>query len=245
MSVIEDFKQHAISVFPNEAVGVVKGGKYIPLDNKSQDPSMSFVVNADIFDNDDVTEILHTHTDGTFRPSYDDMRTQISLGIPMGIMGMYGDTENDEYNFSKVHYLGNLRGDYLGLPYIFGINDCYTLVRNWYYTHRDIELLDFPRRWEFWKTQNLLIDNVSLAGFKEISVNEVEAGDVFFCTFHGYGKYPVHMGVYVGDNTIEHHPSRNMPVDYQSLSKREPIQRYIPSITQWYRYVGFNGGRNG
>lgn len=244
MSILDDFQKHAKSVFPNEAVGIVKGDKYIPLENKSQDPTVTFAVNSNVLD-DDVTEILHTHTDGTFRPSYDDMRTQISLGIPMGIMGMYGDIENNEYNFSKIYYIGNLRADYLGLPYIFGINDCYSLVRNWYYTHKNIELIDFPRRWEFWKTQNLLMDNVLLAGFKEISVNEVETGDVFFCTFHGYGKNPVHMGVYVGDNLIEHHPSSNRPVDFQSLSRKEPIQRYLPSITHWFKYIGFNNGFKG
>lgn len=238
MSVIEDFKEHAKREFPKEAVGIVKNGQYIPLENKSSDPTVAFVTNFDIFD-DDVTEILHSHTDGTFRPSYDDMKTQISLGIPMGIVGMYGDIESNEYNFSKPYYVGNLRADYLGLPYIFGINDCYSLVRNWYYTNKNIELIDFPRRWEFWKTQNLLMDNVLSAGFKEISINEVDTGDVFFCTFHGYGKNPVHMGVYVGDNMIEHHPSTNRAIDFQSLSKKEPIQRYMPSITHWFKYIGF------
>lgn len=238
MSIIEDFKEHAKSVFPNEAVGAVKAGVYVPLENKSPDPAVTFIVDSNIFDSDDVTEILHTHTDGSIRPSYDDMKSQIALGIPMGIMGMYGDMENDEYSFSKIYYIGNLRADYLGLPYIFGINDCYSLVRNWYYTHRNIELLDFPRRWEFWKNENLLIDNAEKAGFKRISENEVEIGDVFFCTFHGYGKNPVHMGVYVGDNMIAHHPSNNKPVDFSRLSLKEPIQRYMPSITHWYKYVG-------
>lgn len=240
---INDFKEHAKKMFPYECVGVIKNGKYVPLENKSEHPLDTFVADIDILNDEDITEILHTHTDGSIRPSYEDMRSQISVGLPMGIMGVYYDDESNEYRFTKINYLGKLQKDYLGLPYIFGINDCYSLVRNWYYTHKGIELLDFPRRWEFWKTENLLIDNAHKAGFKQISINEVEKGDVFFCTLHSYSKFPVHMGVLADDNIIEHHPSGNKAIDFTRLSLRENIQRYLPSITHWFRYVGSQGAK--
>lgn len=240
MGVIEEFKEYAKTQFPKEAVAVIKNGKLITLENKSNVPTENFYVSSDIYD-EDITEILHTHTDGNIRPSYDDMKTQIAFGVPMGILAMFYDDDTKDYNFSKVHYIGNLRADYLGLPYIFGINDCYSLVRNYYKTHKNIELMDFPRRWEFWKTENLLINNAKEAGFKEISANEVEVGDVFFCTFHGVSRYPIHMGVLAEKGIMVHHPSNRQPINYSCLSVKEKIDRYLPSITHWMRYVGNEG----
>lgn len=236
--VLEDFKEHCKQSFPHEAVGILKGGKYVPLKNSSENPTENFFLsNSDIIEEDDVTALLHSHTDGSVRPSYEDMKTQISIGIPMGIMGVYNDYENNAFNFTRIEWLGVFKNDYLGLPYIFGINDCYSLVRNWFYKHKKIELMDFPRRWEFWNIENIFLNNLALAGFKEITINEAEPGDVFLCTFHNIAHIPIHCGVLVEDDMIEHHTSLMRPVNYSMKSVREPAHRYLSSMSHFARYV--------
>lgn len=93
MSYIEDIKKHAISCWPEEMVGYLKGGVFHPLKNVSKTPkerySLStkdklFVLNLG------VDYLVHSHPVLDNNPSDADLVAQRSTKIPFMIIGTDG-----------------------------------------------------------------------------------------------------------------------------------------------------------
>ena len=88
-TVHEQAKAHCAKAFPNEAVGIVKGGAYVELQNRSRTPDQDIMLN-----DDDLLEVagadafFHSHpgTDALGCPSETDMVYQQQLGIPFLVM---------------------------------------------------------------------------------------------------------------------------------------------------------------
>ena len=108
-------------------------------------------------------------------------------------------------------------------PFQHGITDCYSLIRDYFRTQRDIPLDEFPRDWEWWLEDgvNLYEQNFRSQGFEVIGAEDVQEGDCFLAQI----RSPVinHAGVYVGNGLILHqlgmrggystaHPSCKQPV---------------------------------
>lgn len=92
----------------------------------------------------------------------------------------------------------------LGLPFIAGKQDCFTLTINFFKQNFDIDIPNFarPTDWDADKL-NLIPKLFPLAGFERVDTWELQPGDVL-ATAVGSSN-PNHFVIYVGDNTLLHH----------------------------------------
>jgi len=111
----------------------------------------------------------------------------------------------------------------LGRPFVHGIWDCYSLVRDWHASEHGIIIPEYPRAHLWWRPEdgyeggNMYEEGFVEAGFKRVIRSSPLPGDCFICRL----KSPVlnHAGVYLGNDTILHHPGG-------SLSLRSPASRW-------------------
>jgi cell wall-associated NlpC family hydrolase len=91
-------------------------------------------------------------------------------------------------------------------PFVYGKQDCYTLLRNFYIDNFGITLPNFARPKFFWKHGlNLYMDGYSKIGFEllECHPSEYQAGDVVLCAIDS--QTANHVGVLVDSGKILHH----------------------------------------
>lgn len=94
---------------------------------------------------------------------------------------------------------------YLGRPFVFGVTDCYTLVRDFYKNEFGIELTNYARYDGWWNDGlNLYVDNIRKEGFFLLQQGEeLRYGDVILMCLSS--PVPSHAAIYVGNNKVLHH----------------------------------------
>lgn len=202
--------------YPNEAVIGITKRKAIPLINIHPEPKERFSVDPEEFYQHDFIGLVHSHTNIEYKPegvlswhictpSKMDLTTQNNLDIPFGIIGYDGE------NFSDIHWFPDYDTPIESRPFIYGIFDCYGVVKYWYKHNRDIILKDVPRDFDDAEinslVQSLLIDDI---GFIEVDkFRELEVGDVIALAIGS--KVINHLAVYIGDGRILHHLIDRIP----------------------------------
>jgi cell wall-associated NlpC family hydrolase len=162
------------------------------------------------------------------------MKSQIASGVPWIIAGY--DPRGGMWHF-------NCWGDHtldlpiLGRPFVHGIEDCYTLIRKWWWQNKEVKLSEYPRN-DFWWTSmedvqdDLYVKNFETEGFQQFwpsSPADLQPGDVFL--FKLASKQYNHGGVFDGNGLIQHHaPGR--------LSEDTPVGPYFRRIDMWLRRDG-------
>lgn len=106
------------------------------------------------------------------------------------------------YEFFPSRYFENR--PLLGRPFIHGIFDCFTVVKDWFITKQGIDLFwNNQRPFGWWETQDsLYLENATAAGFVP-QVGVVKPGDVL--TFAFGGSVVNHAAIYLGNGKILHH----------------------------------------
>lgn len=91
-----------------------------------------------------------------------------------------------------------------GRPFIHGIFDCFTLLKDWFIQEHKIDLVwNLQRPFGWWETvDSLYLKNARLAGF-EPQVGLLQVGDVLL--FALQGSTVNHAAIYLGNNRILHH----------------------------------------
>ena len=202
------FKQYFISKFPEEAVGYLKGGEFFPLENLAADKLHSFEVDPSFILNEPEL-LLHSHVTGhevqepghdPRAPSFTDLQYQIATDIEWGICVTDGQTCDDPITWGNPKNRPALEGR----DFIFNIQDCLSLLQDWMYAERGVELPNEPRH-PFWASdgQNYMEDLHEKYGFVKVNVSELQRGDVLFYKV----RTPVvnHLGIYLGDNQVLSH----------------------------------------
>jgi proteasome lid subunit RPN8/RPN11 len=220
--VAEAAYNHAASVYPQEAAGIVEGGTYVPLANRSTTPGEDVRLSDDELIRVAQAEVFfHSHPDALGVPSEHDMIYQRQLGIPFVVMCLptydcfaWGDTLQ--------------RAPLIGRGFRHGVHDCYSLVRDWY-AEAGVQLPEWPRGWEWWSEvggkKNFYKDNFEALGFVEIPVGEAtQKGDGLLFAFNF--TTPMHAGVIIDRDLMIHHASGAKAVDSTRLSTLVPRTRY-------------------
>jgi cell wall-associated NlpC family hydrolase len=108
-------------------------------------------------------------------------------------------------NFSEVFIPNRYFEDfsYEGRPFIHGMFDCYTLVRDYYKRKFNIFLpTNIQRDWEWWnKGENLYLENAKNCLFEE--VEDIKKHDVLLMKINS--PVPNHAAIYLGEGKILHH----------------------------------------
>lgn len=94
-----------------------------------------------------------------------------------------------------------------GIDFIHGINDCYSLIRNFYRVVFAVDLTNYARPDEWWhQGLNLYTDFIKKEGFSLIDfdkLNNLNYGDIILMSIKT--ENPCHAAIYIGDGKILHH----------------------------------------
>ena len=206
---------HAAECYPRESCGVIVKRQYIPCTNIAPADSEFMIDPMDIVRAESIGKIqaiVHSHPDGTTKPSLFD-QTQISKhGAPWVIVS-YPDSE------IAIHTEG-YTAPLINRPYIHGELDCFSIVRDYYARELDLVIDDFERSDLWWETagSSLYLDNYEQQGF--VQVNDLQRHDVILCRVQPT-KQVNHALIYlgndgsltseatepaIGDHLVLHHP---------------------------------------
>jgi proteasome lid subunit RPN8/RPN11 len=224
-------REHALREYPRECCGLVmRGGLYVPMENKAPDPEEAFEVDTGALMQDGVLALVHSHTDAPAAPSAADMEQQIATGITWGLISTNGNDATPVWWWGGGIPTPPLLGREFrhGPSGSDGKGDCYALIRDWYLLERKIDLPEFPRDDTWWHAgRDLYRDNFAKAGFVQVSPNDARPGDVVLA--HVLSPVVNHGGIYLGNGLILHHlPSR--------LSREEPLARWMSLVTHFLRH---------
>lgn len=226
---IDKAVKHCQSVWPDEGCGFIVKDDFLPMENVSNEKILAFEIDPHEYIKyaKDIKCIIHSH-DNFPHASKKDMLQQIASNIPWGIVFLINKA------VEQVAFFGDQiePQDLIGRPFVHGIYDCYSLLRDYYRTKgRTIPI--FPRDNLWWeRNPSMLLDGFIEAGFEEIDTSEIREGDVFFAQV--CANVVNHSGIILKDGIILHHL-------YGRLSRREPIYSWKKFISGYYRY---NGGKN-
>ena len=94
-----------------------------------------------------------------------------------------------------------------GIDFIHGINDCYSMIRNFYRVSFAIDLTNYARPDMWWHHgMNLYNDFIKSEGFSLIDfdkLNKLQYGDIILMAVKT--EMPCPAAVYIGDGMILHH----------------------------------------
>lgn len=168
-------RTYAERAFPKEACGfILVDGTVVECENTSTTPdqfTISAQDTADYFD--DAAACWHSHTNYTgFSPA--DIQACKALNLPYAVWNCGG---SDAFWLDPRQSAGLLER-----PWNYGVYDCYSAVRDWYYQQMGVSMGDYPRLYEGeWQTRGFthFEDNFAAEGFKQIPVtSDLQRGDV-------------------------------------------------------------------
>ena len=107
--------------------------------------------------------IVHSHPISNPQPSIADLVACEKSGLPWIIV----NPNTEEWAYCEPT---GFQLPYVGREFVFGVVDCYTLVRDWYSREYGIQLRDYDRRDKFWdRGENLYLDNFAERGVSQDS----------------------------------------------------------------------------
>lgn len=192
---------HAKREYPNEACGLVAGGKYYPCVNSHDTPSEHFRIDperyAEVEDIAPIDAIFHSHPDHAPTPSVVDRAGCDASGVPWIILGL---KEGKVAGWETVEPKGSAL---VGREFVHGVHDCLSIVLDFYRREMGIELGNYKREDDWWnKGQNLYLELLPMAGFEK--VNTLEHGDVVLMQVRS--PVPNHAGVYLKTGILQTEP---------------------------------------
>jgi proteasome lid subunit RPN8/RPN11 len=174
---------------------------FIPCPNVAENKQEYFAIHpldwAEAEDHGKVAAVVHCHINNRLEFSGADITQQAYSGIPWLLVTLDG----------RMSWLNQPKKEYplYGRPFQWHVYDCYSFIRDFYEQELNIEIPDFYREENFWERgQELYLDNFHKAGFVEIPLAHVEYGDVLLIDLAN--GITSHGAVYLGANTIGHHP---------------------------------------
>ena len=234
---LRDIRLHAESEYPCEACGLIAGGKYRPCKNKADDPGMHFII--DPVDQilceqyGPIEAVIHSHvvqhSDPIQNnwPSLTDQEEQIKSGDPWGICVVINGRAQEPYFWGDSLPVAH----YLGRPFIHGVYDCYSLIRDYYRKEHAITFSPYARAWGWWDETpgaDLYSRNFANEGFSSVSFEELRPGDVVLGTVLS-SNVVNHGGVYLGNSLFMHHLVGRE-------SKQSPIGQWKKLIRHYLRH---------
>ena len=216
--------EHAINEAPNEACGLVymfKGReKYAPSINIASDKINQFTIDPQTWakteDKGDIVAIFHSHTNCDATPSYADKYSAEKLGLQSYIVNPH---TKEWQSYKPQGYKDSL----IGRPYVFGVYDCWSLVRD-YFKEQGIVMRDWvrPANEDDFLDNPMFEDCFEATGFRELKYNEqLQTNDCLLLNIYGNGLN--HIAVFINGQVLHHIQGR--------LSGREPYGEWLQKCT--------------
>lgn len=227
-------QHHAMELYPSPSFGVISGGNYVPGTVATLEEAVQFAQQSG------AEAVIYSKPDKMPVPEEAEMKLQAEAGIAFGVMGGTPQTFEPPFMWGDTLEVAAL----IGRPFIHGIWDCYSLVRDAFaagregmaaqgmtlWPHPPVSMPNVARSDAWWDNgQDLYMNWLKPAGFVEIPGEAARPGDGFLMKIRS--KVLNHAGVLVEDNAILHHlPTR--------LSRRENAGVWFRQVEMWVRYQG-------
>lgn len=169
-------------------------GGYGYLHNNAGKPSFSSAL-----DPEKAVGIIHIDKASTLEVS-DTIRQEMNTyNLPYTIIGK---TKNHSKSYFPDRYFE--RVDYENRVFVYGVLDCYTLIRDWYRNNHDVWIpANIDRAFGWWYSgRNLYVDMYEEYGFVQV-YEKIKIGDVLLFKFDN--GMPSHSAIYVGQGNMLHH----------------------------------------
>jgi len=230
-------REAVIKNYPNEMCGVVVDDEFIELKNIAPNPTESFKVDMiewlKVTFNKEPQLFVHSHTYDTSEtkphqmnlatPSQKDFEKQLEMNIPWAIIANEGEnlTKPILFPLIKTYPL-------VGRDFVFYASDCYSILSDYYFQNFNIDMREHPEdiHWEDGVTASIYTLNTELFGFREITLDEIQVGDLVVMSIRGDRN---HSGIYDVGDTILHHMSGRK-------SERLPFNKLRSFIDSVWRY---------
>ena len=220
----DDALVHAKDQDPKEAVGLllnIKGKKrYFPCRNLSMTGNL-YVRGSNL---GDITAIFHSHPITPPTPSQADKIGCENSNLPWYIV----NPKTEQWAYLEP---SGYKAPIIGRQWVWGVTDCWALVRDWYKENKNIELRDWERPTtpeEF--LQNPMFERCAWrTGFRKLRPDEkLINGDLLFMSILGNGLN--HVAIFLDGDVLHHLTDR--------LSCIEPYSEWLQKCTGGrYRYV--------
>ena len=203
----------AIAAYPNEACGlVVRVGKksvLIECPNTHDNPAQWFRIDPKDYAKaagvGEIVGVWHTHVDQSNNLSIVDRVEMEKSELPWYIASIHKIGDEFKVTPPAAYHPEGYQEPYIDRPYIYGVFDCWSLVRDYYKREYEIVLGEYPRIEEFWKKgYNFFGENFKREGFEKLIDQEPQVGDLFLIQTDNH-DFPNHIAIYIGDDQILHH----------------------------------------
>jgi len=232
MSWKQDAKKYSFDMLPKEACGLIAiiGGKeeFYPCKNIADSTMEFFAIDPDDYakceDTGEIIGVFHSHPNSVSSPSEADILSCNYLKLSWHIYSPQYDS------WSKIEPEENVQNPLIGRKFVWGVQDCWALIKDWYDSNKNIKLKEWqrPKSLKEFEKNPLFEICAEKTGFKEITDGTLLVGDVLL--MEGMYKRLNHVALYIGDNTILHHSIGKLScrelydLEYQQLTKK--IYRY-------------------
>lgn len=142
-----------------------------------------------------IVGVIHSHINGPDVFSDADKASSERTGLPFYLYNLES-AKLSEYLPLKFS------GPLIGRPWVHGINDCFSLIRDYYKQHLYLEIKDIYRAPYWWEqTGNLYLQNFADYGFR--IVKDPQVNDIVLCQIGS--PVPNHGAILLENNYILHH----------------------------------------
>lgn len=175
-----------------------------PCANIATDKTSNFEISADDYiacnARGTITAIYHSHPANKAQNLTEaDITIADEMELPIKMFHL-GTKQWDEYIPSGY------KVKLIGLPFNWGENDCFGLIRNYARQEKGIYIRDYDRDDDFLQSnRNLIVESFPSENYRDIGLgNPLMAGDILL--FRSGKLLPQHFAVYIGNTRILHHP---------------------------------------
>ena len=224
--------KHAKEQDPKESVGVlivIKGKEqYYPCNNLSTYSQQCFILDPEDYVKADalgeITAIVHSHPVTPPSPSQADKVSCEQSGLKWHIV----NPKTETWGYCEPT---GYKPPLIGRQWVWGVTDCWSLVRDYYRENKNIILRDWERPTtpeEF--IENPMFENCAAdTGFAELKPEDkLQNGDLLFMSILANGLN--HVAVFIDGDVLHHLADR--------LSTKEPYNQWLLKCTgKRYRYA--------
>jgi proteasome lid subunit RPN8/RPN11 len=231
-------REAALLSYPNEMCGVLLKESFTPVRNIAEEPAKAFRMHplelAKICQNESAVAIVHSHCRDirtpevfdTRTPSLADMEGQKASKIPWLIVATEGQTVTPPLQIPRIK-----NNNYVGRQFIWFINDCYTLVQDFYKFELGIYLPNHTPDRDYKELRyfsNLFDNYLTEYGFEELPVKgtTLQRGDLLLV--NNLGGIRNHLVVFDGTALLHQ----------DMLSVRVPLSTFAGRTSAILRYRG-------